>query len=162
MPTDDRNGTDDGSKGTGLIRTVLTDVFETIADMDSGERRRGLGTAREGKTRFDYGFDVGVGSESRQTDGDVRTLDGATGTEPDHAAAIQPTKAGYVATIDLPDVDPSELAAGVNGDARTLVVADDGGVVGRFSVPDGDLEVGEASYNNGVLDVRLDATGRDE
>ena len=155
MPTDDRNENENGSKGAGFVRTVLTDLFETLADMDAGERRQGAGSRREGRTSFDYGFDVGIGPGAG--DSSTRRIE-KPDPDVDSVAVVQPTESGHVVTLDLPDVDPRELSAGVD-DAETLVIADDSGVVGRISLPHGGLEVGDASYNNGVLDVRLDATG---
>ncbi|WP_049997335.1 gas vesicle protein GvpH [Halococcus sediminicola] len=158
MTSDDRTENDDGSKTGRFIHTVLTDVFETLADMDEGKRRRGVGSTREGRTRFDYGFDVGIGPG---TDGASQRRLEKPDPDADSVAVVQPTDGGYVVTLDLPDVDPHELSAGVD-DKQTLVVADDGGVVGRVSLPQENLEVGDASYNNGVLNVRLDATGSEK
>lgn len=156
MPTDDR---DTDRESTGFIRAVLSGLVETIADMDERDERRRTetGTAHGDTARFDYGFSVGIGP---QTDGRDRA-EPVAAAETDHTTTVQSVDDGCVVTLDLPDVTPRELSAGVDGSARALVVADDGGVIERVALPRGDLEVRGASYNNGVLDVHLRRTPHD-
>ena len=154
-------------KDKGVVRTMLSGLIETLAEMDENDQRRrsGHGSARSGRKRLDYGLSVGIGPQAG--------IDGRDGTgiereevpesiaETDHAATVSPTETGQIVTIDLPDVDPRELSAGVGGDGRTLVVADDEGVVERVPLPHAGLAVADASFNNGILDVWLEGT-RDE
>ncbi|WP_435076950.1 gas vesicle protein GvpH [Halococcus sp. AFM35] len=141
------NSDNDGK--SGFVRTVLSDLFETITEMDERDQRRrtGTGSARSGTSRVDYGLSIGIGP---QADVERETSPAA---DTDHAASVSPTEDGCVVTIDLPDVDPRELAAGVDG--RTLLIADDEGVIERVSLPHEGLAVDDASFNNGILDVRL-------
>lgn len=149
-------------KDTGVVRTILSGLFETLAEMDEDDRRQRsrTGSARSGRKRLDYGLSVGIGPQSG--------IDGRDGTEvgddesaelisgTDHAATVSQTEAGQVVTIDLSDVDPRELSAGVGGNGRTLLVADNEGVIERVPLPQAGLAVADASFNNGVLDVWLE------
>lgn len=158
MTSDDRDAERNDADGSGFVRTVLSGLFETIADMDErGQRRRSAtGSGRSGNTRFDYGFDVGIGP-GREADEGTRDPE----VDADYTTALTRTDEGYVATFDLPDVDPRELAAGVDPSGGTLIVGTDSAVLERVSLPRDDLEVAEASFNNGVLDVRLRPTEAD-
>jgi HSP20 family molecular chaperone IbpA len=152
MPTDDRD-TDGLTNGEGFVRTILSDLFETIADMDERNQRQrsGTGSARSGDTRFDYGLSIGIGPQA--------DVERGTNTPPaadtDHSAAVHETNGGWVVTLDLPDIDPRELSAGVDSSDRTLLVAVNDRAIERVGLPRGDLEVQDASFNNDILDVRL-------
>lgn len=152
MSQDDRDT--DETNESGFVRTVLSDLFETIVDMDDRNQRRrtGTGSARSGNSRVDYGLSIGIGPQA-----DVER-ERSPAADTDHAASVSPTEGGCVVTIDLPDVDPRELAAGVDG--RTLLIADDEGVLERVSLPHEGLAVDDASFNNGILDVRLHGRAR--
>lgn len=155
MTSDDRDTDRTENRDTsGFVRTVLSDLFETIADMDDRNQRRrtGTGSARSGTSRFDYGFSIGIGPQAEH--GNTRETP-PVAADADHAATVHPTEEGCVVTLDLPDIDPRKLSAGVDTSARTLVVAADDGVIARVELPHGDLDVRDASYNNGILDIRL-------
>ena len=118
-------------------------------DERNGRRRTGTGTARSDNSRVDYGLSIGIGPQA-----DIeRETNTPTAADTDHAATVHPMDEGCVVTLDLPDIDPHELSAGV--DTGTLLVAVDDGVIERVNLPRNDLEVGDASFNNGILDVRL-------
>lgn len=152
MTSDDRDEDTDAER-PGIVRTVLSGLFETIADMDERgqQRRSATGSGRSGTTRFDYGVDIGIGP-GREAD---ESRDPAVESDREYAAAVSPTDEGCVVTLDLPDVDPTELAAGVDSSGGTLVVGAGSTILERVSLPRNDLEVADASFNNGVLDVRL-------
>jgi HSP20 family molecular chaperone IbpA len=141
---------DNDDEKSGFVRTVLTGLIETISEMDEHDQRRRSKTAsaHSGKKRLDYGLSVGIGPQSETT-----TERRSPAADTDHATTLDSTEAGCVVTIDLPDIDPRELSAGVDG--NTLLIADDEGVIERVSLPREGLAVGDASFNNGVLDVRL-------
>lgn len=147
---------------TKTIRTVLSALFESIAEMDEQDeqQRSGTGTARHSNKRFDYGFTIGIGPQSEET-GHERT-ESAPISDTDYATAIHETGEELVATVDLSETNPGDLSAGVDADAGTLLVARDGEILERITLPRGDLAVRDASFNNGVLDVRLGPTGGDE
>jgi HSP20 family molecular chaperone IbpA len=150
--TADDSDTDGETNRSGVVRTILSDLFETIADMDErDERRTGTGTAHSGNSRVDYGLSIGIGPQA--------DIERETQTPPaantDHSAAVHETDKGCVVTLDLPDIDPRELSAGVDASDGTLLVAVGDGVIERVSLPRSDLEVRDGSFNNGVLDVRL-------
>jgi HSP20 family molecular chaperone IbpA len=147
--------TDENDKG--FVRTVLTGLFETIAEMDERDqqRRSGRASARSGRARFDYGLDIGIGPPADVAEeASERPVD-----DTDHAATVHSAGEGYVVTVDLPNVDPTELSAGVDESARRLLIADDGGVIERVDLPDERLDVADASFNNGILDVHLRRRG---
>lgn len=158
MPSDDRD-TDESEDmdKSGIVRTILSDLFETIADMDEQNQRRrsGTGSARSSNSRFDYGFSVGIGPPSEHIDATDADETPSALADTDHAATVHETEEGVVVTLDLPEVEPSELSAGVNSSTQTLLVGLDNEIIERVPLPHGNLEVGDASFNNGVLDVRL-------
>ncbi|HET7324928.1 MAG TPA: gas vesicle protein GvpH [Halococcus sp.] len=149
-----KNDNERANDNSGIIRTILSDVFESIADMDERNQRRrsATGSARRGRSRFDYGFSIGIGPQADER-GDANRTPATADT--DHSASIHETNEGAVVTLDVPDIDPRGLSAGVDSSARMLVVAVENEVIERVSLPRGDLEVRDASFNNGILDVYL-------
>jgi HSP20 family molecular chaperone IbpA len=86
--------------------------------------------------------------------GEAETADSSAGTtEPDHPVSVQETLDGASVTVDLPAVDPETLRAGVRG--RRLVVAADDERLARVTLPEDNYSVRTATYNNGVLEIRL-------
>lgn len=121
MTTDDCE-TDQEEKvsGSGFVRLVLTNLFETIVDTDDRNQRSRTRTrsAHSGDSQFDYGFDVGIGPQSAEPErgNTPETLSASAST--DHAATIHSIDEEHVITLDLPAADPTELSAGVDSDAR--------------------------------------------
>jgi HSP20 family molecular chaperone IbpA len=60
---------------------------------------------------------------------------------------------------DLPGVDPDDVSAGVQEGTNDLVILVAGDVVERVAVPWDLAEVLDATFNNGVLHIQLQAVG---
>ena len=152
MPTNDRDTGEPNE--SGALQTILSDLFETIVDMDEQNQRRqtGTGTVHGDNTQFDFGFSVTIGSQAGW--GETHETQSVS-ADTDHATTIHSTNEGYVVTVDLPDVDPPELSAGVDTNHETLSIAVDGDMIERVALPQSSLEVSDESFNNGVLDIQL-------
>ncbi|MEA1931498.1 MAG: gas vesicle protein GvpH [Euryarchaeota archaeon] len=155
-PTDDdrdgdqpRSGTEESRHGgvSGLLRGLL----ETIQRLDESGRsvERGKGRRGSGNTAFEYEYSVNMGL------GEADAADStAASTAPDHPVSVQETLDGASVTIDLPAVDPETLRAAVRG--RRLVVAAGDERLARVTLPADDYTIRTATYNNGVLEIRLE------
>ncbi|WP_101296550.1 gas vesicle protein GvpH [Halegenticoccus soli] len=154
--TDDDRAPDRGEPAglVGALRRVLETLHELDAEGSRVETRRGV--ARSGGRKAEYGYSIRVGS---LRDEGERSRPSRTDEPPatDRPVSVREVADGAIVVADLPDVDPETLAAGVDG--RRLTVAADGDTVVRVDLSRAGLVVGEATYNNGVLELRLrDAT----
>ncbi len=160
-PTDDRdtdqsNQSDqprsrDSQPKRGGVSGLLRQLLETIQRLDESGRsvERGQSPRRSGNTAFEYEYSVNMGL------GEAGTTDTIpTATEPDHPVSVQETLDGASVTVDLPAVDPEALRAGVTG--RQLTVAADDERLARVTLPDDEYVIRTATYNNGVLEIRLE------
>jgi HSP20 family molecular chaperone IbpA len=157
-PTDDDRDTDqsdqprseDSLSRRGGVSGLLRQLLETIQRLDESGRsvERGQGRRRSGNTAFEYEYSVNMGL------GEAETADSAAATEPNHPVSVQETLDGASVTVDLPAVDPETLRAGVDG--RRLVVAADDERLARVTLPEDNYTVRTATYNNGVLEIRLE------
>ncbi|WP_253738029.1 gas vesicle protein GvpH [Halohasta salina] len=149
-PPDDRDTdqprSDDSHSGGGGISGLLRQLLDTLQRLDESGRsvERGRGRRRAGETAFEYEYSVNIGLGGDDT---------ADSAEPDHPVRVQETLDGASVTVDLPAVDPETLRAGVDG--RRLVVAADDERLARVTLPKADYTVRTATYNNGVLEIRL-------
>ena len=115
---------------------------------DAGVRPGAAAAAPPGSTTASTSVSAPSGRSTRPGDPAVES-------DREYTAAVSPTDEGCVVTLDLPDVDPTELAAGVDSSGGTLVVGAGSTILERVSLPRNDLEVADASFNNGILDVQL-------
>ena len=135
----------------GGVSGLLRQLLETIQRLDTAGRsvERGEGRRRSGNTAFEYEYSVNMGL------GTAETADSSTpAREPAHPVSVQETLDGASVTVDLPAVDPETLRAGVRG--RRLVVAADDERLARVTLPADEYTVRTATYNNGVLEIRLE------
>lgn len=120
MTTDDQEtNQEEKVSGSGFVRLLLTNLFETIIDTDDRNQRprTRARSARSSNSQFDYGFAVGIGLQSAESEHDntPETLSASAST--DYAAIIHSMNEEYVTTFDLSAVDPPELSAGADSDA---------------------------------------------
>jgi HSP20 family molecular chaperone IbpA len=156
------------AEGSYSVRVGLGDAVREESDADRRSGGRGIGlrpgapapTERDGEPGSgppdDDGSSTGTEPASDpESDGDAEY------DEP--VSAVRTEGSTVVVALDLPGVDPSSLSAGVRGGA--IVVAENGTAVARVPlVREGapaadDLAVAYASYNNGVLELRLRPEG---
>lgn len=132
-----------------------------------GDRNR-LGRTPKGKPsssdRFSLDFDVSIGSlggdersgdrggRSRNRRRRGRVADDAG----EHLTTTRYDGEDVVLTADLPGVETSDLTVGVTEDGRTLVVGADGEELARLPVENWDESAVSATFNNFVLEVRVD------
>ena len=164
-PTDDDRDTDqsddtdqpdqprseDSQPRRGGVSGLLRQLLDTIQRLDESGRsvERGQGRQRSGNTAFEYEYSVNMGLGAAETADSTPAA-----TEPDHPVSVQETLDGASVTVDLPAVDPESLRAGVRG--RRLVVAADDERLARVTLPEDNYSVRTATYNNGVLEIRLE------
>ncbi|WP_129115141.1 gas vesicle protein GvpH [Halegenticoccus tardaugens] len=169
MTSDDRDRERSGGLAAAIRRLVET-ARELEAEGKRFEHRSRDARSRGSHVEYGYSVRVGLGGERddgrRPNDGrrprsDRRPEDGRDRDErsprTDRPVSVRPTADGAVVSVDLPDVDPETLAAGVTG--RRLTVASDGEPVARVDLPSEGRVVGGATYNNGVLEIEIDAEG---
>lgn len=155
--SDAPTGGDDGGIG-GALRDLLAAVSDLRAEGTVDASR-----SSSGRGRTDYGLSVGTLDAAVGRSGTADRSGDSTGertevAEETYATAVQPAEEGVVVTADLPEVDPEALSAGVRSASRTLLIADDERLLTRVSLDRGDLAIGDATYNNGVLELRLRPT----
>jgi len=132
-----------------------------------GRDRRGLGRTPKGKPsssdRFSLDLDVSIGSlggDDRSGDRSGRSRKRRRGRVTDdageHLTTVRHDGEDVVVTADLPGVERSDLTVGVTEDGRTLVVAADGEELARLPVENWDESAVSATFNNFVLEVRID------
>jgi len=174
---EDAHGTD-GPFGIGVgghigrLLELLDDAGENSdrpwrGPSTGGDRNR-LGRTPKGKPsssdRFSLDFDVSIGSlggdersgdrggRSRKRRRRGRVADDAG----EHLTTIRYDGEDVVLTADLPGVETSDLTVGVTEDGRTLVVATDGEELARLPVENWDESAVSATFNNFILEVRVD------
>ena len=153
-PPDDRAANGDSHRGRGGLSGLLRQLLDTLQRLDESGRsiEGGRGRRRSGDTAFEYEYSVRTGLGGGET---------ADSTEPDHPVSVEATLDGATVTIDLPAVDPETLRAGIEG--RRLVVAADDERLARVRLPAAEYTLRTATYNNGVLQIRLEeSVGGDE
>ena len=151
-PPDDRltDRTEDReSRGRGGLSGLLRGLLDTLQRLDESGRavEGGRGRRRSGETAFEYEYSVRTGL------GAADTADSPS-AEPNHPVSVEETLDGATVTVDLPAVDPETLRAGIEG--RQLVVAADDERLARVRLPAGEYTLLTATYNNGVLQIRLE------
>jgi len=158
----------------GHIGRLLEFLDEAGQDSDqprrrpSGRDRRELGRTPKGKPsssdRFSIDLDVSIGSlgdEGRSGDRGGRSRsrrrrDRVADDTGEHLTTVRYDGEDVVVTADLPGVERSDLTVGVTEDGRTLVVATDGEELARIPVENWDESAVSATFNNFVLEVRVD------
>lgn len=180
---DDRRRTEDGDRDAGGFGIGVGGRIGRLLEFldDAAERadqpRRGppadsdrnrLGRTPKGKPsssdRFSLDLDVSIGSlggdersdarsgRSRKRRRRGRVADDAG----EHLTTVRHDGDDVVLTADLPGVEMSDLTVGVTDDGRTLVVAADGEELARLPVENWDESAISATFNNFVLEVRVD------
>lgn len=154
------NPTDGSNRGIGA---VLRDLLESIAEAEEEKRTHGQGHSPVGRGRIGYEFSIGLGTldsvgedrnrsererwRVRETDTDIEAND--------YVASVSEVDGEKIVVVDLPGVDPETLSAGVNDRTATLTIADDTGIIERVPLPQGELTIADASFNNAILELRL-------
>ena len=155
-PADDDRDTDQSRSENsqprrGGVSGLLRQLLETLQRLDESGRsvEGGRGRRQSGTTAFEYEYSVNLGLGADDT-----ADSSAAASEPDHPVSVEETLDGASVTVDLPAVDPETLRAGVDG--RRLVVAADDERLARITLPAADYTLRTATYNNGVLQIRLE------
>ncbi|PSP89796.1 hypothetical protein BRC90_03050 [Halobacteriales archaeon QS_4_69_34] len=164
----DANGPRAG--GSYSVRVGLEDATREESDVDRRSGGRGIGLRPGAPAPTERDGDPGPGPREDDPSGegeparDAGSAESAGATGRDGPiSAVRTEGSTVVVALDLPGVDPSSLSAGVRGGA--IVVAEGGTAVARVPLvregapPADDLAVAYASYNNGVLELRLRPEG---
>jgi HSP20 family molecular chaperone IbpA len=173
----DATSEDDGSGGlTSLLRSALETLAE--ADVGSSTGAASSGSTDIGRGRIGHEFSIGVGTIEDITDDDRRRI-GPSNTATDVGAGIDagtgladsvgtdhPTHVRYdedgteaIVAVDVPEIDPEELSAGVSSRNGDLLVGTEEAIAERVSHDFANPELAAASYHNAVLEVHLKEGG---
>ena len=134
--------------------------LRTIADIlrELDERGQVSGEGRRDGVSFDYSARTGLGPRPGGRDDQTprpRRKRARVSEEIDAHVDARRDGDELVVTADLPGVDEENLSVGFDGGATELVLGVDGSSVGRVPVPWDAVEVADATFNNGVLVVRV-------
>jgi HSP20 family molecular chaperone IbpA len=145
------------------LGTLLRDLFESIVatDGDSHVSRRRSSDTPVGRGRIGHEFSIGIGTldsitndhdrgDKKRTRRDVSRPDTT-----DYATSVRKMDDEISVVADLAGVDPETLSAGVNSHTAELVIAADGDVIERVTLPQGGLTIADTWYNNGILELSL-------
>lgn len=127
-----------------------------------GPGRRPSG-GRDSSDRFSVDMDVSIGSLGGDERGDRsgrsrnrRRRERVADDSGEYLTTIRYDGGDVVVTADLPGVEKSELSVGITDDRATLVVGADGEALARVPVENWDESAVSATFNNYVLEVRVD------
>lgn len=149
----------------------LLDFLDEASDRSDQPRRRpgGRGRGGPGRTpgrnrdssdRFSVDMDVSIGSLGGDERGggsrDRRRRERVASDAGEYLTTVRHEGEAVVLTADLPGVEESDLTVGVTNDGGALVVGADGEELARVPVDDWDKSAVSATYNNYVLEVRVD------
>lgn len=181
--TDAENDSEDDTAADserGGLTSMLRDLVETIAEAGSSEKAVGRGRIDVGRARIGHDFSIGVGTLDDVTDADRRRVGGTgvdagvnvetglgatdttdaaggTGADTDHPTDVRydEEESEAIVTIDVSEIDPERLAAGVSSRNGDLLVGTDDTIVERVPHRLTDATLAAASYHNGVLELHL-------
>jgi HSP20 family molecular chaperone IbpA len=152
--TEDTDG-NDGRKGT------LAKLLDLLTEMDTDARGEGTRRGRWSRERsgVDYTLSTGGAGIRGGVDdsGEFGFGPPASGERPEPNVTTRETDGGVLVVADLPGVDASDVSLGIDQTANAFTLGVGGEVVGRIPVDDGDWVVTDASFANGILEVRLRA-----
>jgi HSP20 family molecular chaperone IbpA len=177
---DSEAGTTSENDESGGLASLLRSALETLveADVGSSTGAAGSGSTDIGRGRIGHEFSIGVGTIEDITDDDRRRI-GASDSATDVGAGIDagtgladsvgtdhPTHVRYdedgteaIVAVDVPEIDPTELSAGISSRNGDLLVGTEEAIAERVSHDLTDPEFAAASYHNAVLEVHLKEGG---
>lgn len=134
----------------GGIVQALQEILEAIAAAEEDRQRHGEGSTTVGRTQIGYEFSIGAGHLTET--GAQRPHDVASN---DRAIAVRYTDGDVLVTIDAPETDPETVSAGTDDSTGELLIASDETIEERIQLRQQGLEIVDASYTNGILELRL-------
>lgn len=146
--------THENSGRSGGIVQALREILEAIADAEENRQRHGEGSTTVGRTRIGYEFSIG-GGHITETGSHQHTRDT---TPNDRAIAVRYTDEDVLVTIDAPETDPATVSAGTDDSTGELLIASDGTIEERIPLQQQGLEIIDASFTNGILELQLRPT----
>lgn len=157
--------TDDNHREASSLLDVLRHVVETLQDTErSGEGKgAGSGTISGGTTRTDYGFSVSTGPDpdslwdrlGGEESTDSSTVTPTKSPDEEYLVDVREEENAVLVLADLPQAAAEEITAGIDRERGELVIGIEGGSTERIPLGDADIVVADSSFNNGVLEVRL-------
>jgi HSP20 family molecular chaperone IbpA len=153
---DDDEETRDGSIPLGNVFETLSELLDTLEDVDLDADDQRSGRVTRGDATFDYNVNIGSinpAGESRrnrrQRDWDIK------GESDDHEYRVRVNEASgeLVVIADLPAVSPDDVEVGTTDDALEIRV--DGAVVESVPLDWDGAAVTDVTFKNQVLEVRV-------
>jgi HSP20 family molecular chaperone IbpA len=167
QPSDRRENRDSSGFGLGLgghIGTLL-EFLEENADRNRsrppGRTPSGAPTPRD-SDRFSVDLDVSIGSirDGESADSSPRRRRSRRGRRTadtdEYATAARREGDDVVLTFDLPGVEEDDISVGITTDGDRLLIGADGDELARVPVDDPDEAAIVPTFNNYVLEVRVD------
>lgn len=144
------------------LRAGLSAFADLLRALDEEGERRGSGRIEGDRANIDYDVNIGTGPGPGDRKGSPRRSSGSPrkrrrrkrASDDDYLVTTRETDDGIAVTADLPGVDDDDLTVGFEDDDETLVVAVDGEVVERVSLP-WPAEPEKSTFRNGVLEIHL-------
>jgi hypothetical protein len=165
--SDDDAGTKTDSNGSSGLGSLLRELVDSVANADQSERTAGRSRSGIGRGRIGHDVSIGVGTVDSITDADRGRVGDAGGGTTRTTGGEHPTTVQYddgeteaIAVIDVPEIDTSNLSAGISNRNGDLLVGTDEAIVERVRHRLTDATIAAASYHNGVLELHL-RDGRD-
>ncbi|WP_248905496.1 gas vesicle protein GvpH [Halocatena marina] len=141
--------TNKSNRENGGIVQTLREILETIVAAEEERQRHGKGSTTLGKTRLGYEFSIDTGTLS-DLGPDSRTTNSS-----DRATAVRYVDGNVLVTIDIPEVDPETVSAGVDNRTGELLLGIDGTIEERIPLRQKGLKIVTASVTNGILEFHL-------
>ena len=143
---------------SGGLASVLRDLIETVAQSDfdiQGNAAVSRGRTDIGRMSVGHDVSIGVGTVDDAVADAGETAPASEG--PDHPTSVEYDDGGTEAlvAIDVPEIEPEALAAGVSSRNGDLLVGDGERIIERVSHRLADASLAAASYHNGILEVHL-------
>lgn len=143
---------ENNGRSSGIVQ-ALREMLEAIAAAEEERQRHGEGSTTVGRTRIGYEFSIGAGHIT-ETEPHPHTHD-ASPELSDRAIAVRYTDENVLVTIDAPEIDPATVSAGTDDSTGELLIASDGTIEERIPLRQQGLEIVDASFTNGILELRL-------
>lgn len=152
---------DDTPLVSGGLIDQLRSIIDMLAEIESEERghRRDQGQFHHGAARVDYEYDVSIGlgrPNPFDQPPDHTDLNQVGDIDPGPHIEIRDHDDGMTVLADLPSVDDEDLDVRLDSDSPAVVLTEDDTVVERFDLESGVTGISDVSYNNNVLEIRLE------
>lgn len=156
--------TDDNHHEASSLLDIIRHVIETFQDTERSDEDEtaGHGTVSERSFRTDYEFTVSTGlnhdrywgrpSIKELSDGTTATIND---TNEDRLVDVREERDAIIVLADLPQATAESITTEIDRERNEFVIGLGGKIIGEIPLNDADITVTDSTFNNGVLEVRL-------